>query len=406
MALPKDIAGFSDFRLASIDDIILHLKEWEQDADAVYQKLQRYKDEVELKGLEIEYCGDKWTYLNLFSIGVKNIANELNRLAADIRYSIKKQHIDATKLIYDSILSYDEECKDFKSNQIIGGRKKESILLARLIYSLSRDFTTSIKIHIMRVSKRLDALVGTGSKQYDHKASKDSRLKEHANFKKPEKKSNEDFEKFIRNLELRFESDDQISIKETGKIAKSFTCQSLGFRDNSTIQWSDFIAILEKPPHTYSTGPAHINNLRSKTYDSKQKIIREISNKFIKFLNRQFGIEIPKNYKLFESCPAEKPGTYRLKFKVGFDYGHDRSYYETHFGSLSKTELIDQICMLYEEYQNSNDEEIMEKLKCAMIIADTKHNISKSELLELIKPEEEKHVFDPYENQEDRQPDY
>ena len=215
-----------------------------------------------------------------------------------------------------------------------------------------------------------------------------------------------DIESFISKLELRFESDDTILLRETGKKAKLVTCQSLGFRDNSTRQWQDFINILQKPPHTYCVGTSWDKNQRSKKYDAKQGNLREINKKLIIFLNGQLSLSIPKNYKLYKLCPAEKPGTYKFKFKIGFDYGYDKSYYDKHFTSLSKTELIDQICKLYEEYKESEDKEIMEKIKSATIIANTKHKMSESEIGELIKPDKEEHIYDPWENQEDRKPDY
>ena len=407
MVFSRGLLGFSDFRMARIDDIIIHLNTFKEKANKLHVYLEDRKKDFERNFDAYENPNDIKYFLLRFLTFTENFSAELHRLSSELQYSIREQHVASLRQIHELSSECDAFCIAFKRTHIISTKNKNNRKFAELIYGDTKGLMAEISIEIGNMWKRLEVMVGSKYIQNDPKEIKEDQLTDYPLIpKKVEVKPNEKFEDFIRGLELRFETDDQISLKEPGKMPKSFTCQSLGFRDNSTQQWKEFTKILKNPQHTYSTGPSHINNLRSKPYDSKQKIMREINKKIINFFNAQFNLKIPKTYKLYASCPSEKPGTYRFKFQIGFDYGHEQSYYDRQFESLSKTEMIDEICKLHEEHQKSGDDEVIEKLSSAFMIAKTKHNMSESEIRELIKPEKEQYKYDPYENQEDRQPDY
>lgn len=193
-------------------------------------------------------------------------------------------------------------------------------------------------------------------------------------------------EDFIKNLKIYFENDYEVAIKVPGRSTKIITSDSLGFRNNKTKEWKTFLEILQEPPHIYQLGKVYKkehrvrkrmnseehefrkNNTidsnyrpRNKEYDNRLKLLRNINNKLIKYLNEHYRLDCPNKFKIYEKCENEKSGTYRFKFQVLLnDIIKTRS--ELNLERLNETNLIDKIKKLQNKtYKNRYDEQEIEE---------------------------------------------
>jgi hypothetical protein len=218
-----------------------------------------------------------------------------------------------------------------------------------------------------------------------------------------------DYENFIRSLVVHFENDNEVGIREPGKEAQAYTCQTLGFRNNQTKEWKTFLDILRDPPHTYDIGSPYFGDdskrKRNPDYDAKLKLVGNISNKLIRFFNKRFNVNIPQNYKLYERCKSEKKGTYKFKFQVVYD-DIIKSGFETKYEKLSKDRLIKLLLDIRNESIRAPNGINQVKIKTISNILRQKHRCSDSDIIDIIKPDEEDIRFDPHENIEDKEQDY
>lgn len=131
-----------------------------------------------------------------------------------------------------------------------------------------------------------------------------------------------DFDGFIRGLKVSYENDNEIRIQVPGQKAKCFNCEALGFRDNSTGEWKTLLDILQTPNLTYSFGPAYTYSedgagkikKANREYSVARKRIEEISKKLVLFFGKQYNLNAPKNYTIYEPLRG-RAGTVQLKFK-------------------------------------------------------------------------------------------
>lgn len=226
-----------------------------------------------------------------------------------------------------------------------------------------------------------------------------------------------DHESFIRELRVSYENDSEIKIQLPGKTAVTYNCKNLGFRDGQTKTWKTFISILQEPVKTYNIGPATQTSAnirqRIRSYDANLKILKEIDKKLREFLNNTYSLSLPRDFKLYERCPEEKTGTYRFKFQVGeASTGVTvTNEYENH----KKSQLIAEMKDLTERWhkkrkagREAEASKIGTKIALAAKVAKEKGWLSEDEIREMLEPDtkKEKEVYDPYENVEDRAPDY
>jgi hypothetical protein len=134
-----------------------------------------------------------------------------------------------------------------------------------------------------------------------------------------------DPEDFVRKLRIFYESDLEIKIQLPGKPAVSYNQGALGFHRSNGKVWNDFLLILQKPDDpTYDCGRAHglayvdkSKLQRKQSYDVGQKRLAAMNAKLIAFFIKEYGIQFPKDYKIYEHLPNDPPGIYRFKFLVG-----------------------------------------------------------------------------------------
>jgi uncharacterized protein YxjI len=185
-------------------------------------------------------------------------------------------------------------------------------------------------------------------------------------------------ENFIRDLQVSYVSDTEISIRGGGKNAKTYEMKELGFKKVNSKSWNAFRNILNSKDYTYYVGEARgAKRERKKAYDAAQKVLVEINKKLVPFLNKTYQLQLPEKYRVYELIPekTEVPGTYRFKFKIK---KHGEVNTEG-FKELSQGNLISEIENLSKQYElllNSGAEEaeaqiykIKDKLNAAVVIA-------------------------------------
>jgi hypothetical protein len=218
--------------------------------------------------------------------------------------------------------------------------------------------------------------------------------------KTPQK--NEQLDGFIKGLIVFCESDSDIKIQEAGKRAKSFGLDSLEFRDNQTKEWKYFQEILKHPNHIFALGPAGgENSTERKTYNARRSVLIAINKKLIEFFKKEFGLQIPEEYKFYEIYPKKGPGIYKFKFGIPKEsYSPERL--EAQYEALKDFELKEKIKDLAKRYKKAYDEKCEANLVAATKVAQRRGILSDDQVKAMLEPtkDPEKHIYDPYENVE------
>ena len=154
-----------------------------------------------------------------------------------------------------------------------------------------------------------------------------------------------DPEAFIRSLSVAYLSDTEVSIKVGTKKSKTYSHEDLGYKRENTKEWLALIQILKSKDHLFHVGVAHgKGGQRNKTYDAKRKTLREISKKFVQFLNKVYNQPLPVNFQIFERIKSDRSGTYGPKFTIpAFSADH------ADYSSYSQYDLMAEIEKLKEE---------------------------------------------------------
>ena len=199
-------------------------------------------------------------------------------------------------------------------------------------------------------------------------------------------------EDFIRGLKFTFENNYEIKIQKSGKRAKTYTSDSLGFNSVETKEWKT-LEILQTPPHIYQVGKA--GKARTgirKEYDKKKKLLDAINQKLIKFINDHLSpsIPIPKSYKLYELCPEYEKGTYKFKFQTG-DNKDDKDIFESNCEKLSKEKLIENLLGRLKEYsKNPNANYLKKKIDTIKSVLINKYEMTENGIKDLMFPSTDK----------------
>ena len=167
-----------------------------------------------------------------------------------------------------------------------------------------------------------------------------------------------DYESVIRSLQVSYVNNTEIKIKVGNRNQRSriYSHDDLGFHREDSRAWIAFIRILESRDHLHYVGKAHgSGRVRNKSYDTEQKILYGISEKFVSFLNKTYQMQLPEKYKVYELMRGEQKGIYRFKFAIKKHSDDDIEDYK----KLSKDELLSQIKTLSEQcgiLSNKGDE--------------------------------------------------
>ena len=131
-------------------------------------------------------------------------------------------------------------------------------------------------------------------------------------------------EEQMGKLMVQYENDSTIVVKAFKKPPIPYDCRQLGFRDNRAKGWRFLINVLEIPPHTFNFGTAYTypdgsrrNRVKNKAYDAGWKVCDDLCKKLIRFFHKEFGMEFPRSFKLYEKLRTNHPGDRRFKFQIG-----------------------------------------------------------------------------------------
>jgi len=230
----------------------------------------------------------------------------------------------------------------------------------------------------------------------------------------PETETINDVEDFIKNLKVSYENYSEIKIQERGRSPVTYNCKMLGFRDETTEEWKTFLNILQEPNFTYNVGKAYTYSQdgsgfikkRNEFYDRKQRRLKRINIKLINFFNKNYPLQIPRDFKLYERCVSDKPGTYRFKFQV-LDEDANKIEILNTAKVWPKDKLLDEIekhhSMLGQP--DCDEPEILKKLQNLIDIAKEK-GISEDEIMYRVKDEKEEYKYDQDKNIGDLGPNY
>jgi hypothetical protein len=200
-------------------------------------------------------------------------------------------------------------------------------------------------------------------------------------------------ENFIKNLRFSYENDSEIKIQQPNKKAKNFNYNSLGFNNNRTKQWKAFLKLLQDPDPYFNIGRAGTAaSAERKNYESNKKLLTEINNKLIKFLNQNYPISIPPNFKLYKKCPEEGQGVYKFMFIVENEKLETEAL-EKEFKKMSDEDLKNALINIAEKYRKTSDESYAGKIVAAANVAKERGIVTDQKLQELVEPDRSKEEY-------------
>lgn len=223
--------------------------------------------------------------------------------------------------------------------------------------------------------------------------------------KKPHKVSLKHYEDFVRKMKVLSENEEHIRIQIPGRSAKPYSYTAFAFQRPTDIAWQTLLHILNSPGHSYNVGPAHKhfdgNRQRIRDYDRARRRLDQISDKFIGFVQKTFGLQVPKGFKFYEKRKNHKPGTLGFKFQIP-----DGS---TPYDRITNEELLIKIehCDRKRKVRPLNESEI-DDLQDLLMEINKRGLMSEKEIKDkasgLFESYKDKDIekYDPYENEEGR----
>lgn len=204
-----------------------------------------------------------------------------------------------------------------------------------------------------------------------------------------------DPEVFVRSLSVSYLSDTEVSIKVGTKKSKTHSHEDLGYDRENTKAWLTLIQILKSPDHLYHVGRAHgKGRQRSKTYDANRKILREISKKFVQFLNKVYNQPLPVNFQIFERIKSDRSGTYGPKFSIptfSADHADYNSY--SQYDLMAEIEkLKDEMIPLMHRGNKASEDKLQlmkEQMEAAVMVAVHKKWLGPNRAASFLNPHED-----------------
>lgn len=179
-------------------------------------------------------------------------------------------------------------------------------------------------------------------------------------------------ENLIKNITLYKESDNEIKIQQKGRPHKIINLHArLGKRQKRLL-----MDVLDDPYHFFCVR----SSIKRKQYDRERNLLKQVNRKLVDLFNKEFQINLPNDFKLYELVKSEQAGTYKFKFRIITD----SEPFETRFEQMSEEKLLSEINKLGKTYHKStnHDEkrEIQGKHTDALIIAEKKSYLTKDEI--------------------------
>lgn len=131
-------------------------------------------------------------------------------------------------------------------------------------------------------------------------------------------KGQTDPDALIRSVSVAYLSETEVRIKVGGISTVDCDCETMGFKKTGKT-WPILMAILDRSDHQYHIGiyTRYGGPVENRDYNNALGRLRELSKKFVAFLNKTYSWDIPANFNVFENMKGlDRAGTYRPKFKV------------------------------------------------------------------------------------------
>jgi hypothetical protein len=156
------MAGMTDYTGVSLDDILIHLREWKEYAEGTTEELQQLKKAVHDAAGRLHNPHGMVDYIDHFTGLFTRFAGEFDRLIRELPTGVRQSHVDAVRAIYDSSRFEDDVCLQFKREHIERHIEDDSLRynVVDEIYGKSRDLLAN-NLDLSNLAPRLQALVGT-----------------------------------------------------------------------------------------------------------------------------------------------------------------------------------------------------------------------------------------------------
>jgi hypothetical protein len=156
------MAGMTDYTGVSLDDILIHLREWKEYVEQTTAELQQLKKAVHNAAGRLHNPRGIVDYIDHFTGLFTRFAGEFDRLIRELPPGVRQSHVDAVRAIYDSSRFEDEVCRQFKREHIERHIEDDSLRynVVDEIYGKSGDLLAN-NLDLSNLAPRLQALVGT-----------------------------------------------------------------------------------------------------------------------------------------------------------------------------------------------------------------------------------------------------
>jgi hypothetical protein len=156
------MAGMTDYTGVSLEDILVHLREWKEYTERTIAELEQLKKAVHDAAGRLHNSRGMVDYIDYFTGLFSRFASEFDRLIRELPTGVRQSHVDAVRSIYKSSQFEDGVCLQFKREHIERHIEDDSLRYSVVdeIYGKSRDLLAN-NLDLSNLAPRLQALVGT-----------------------------------------------------------------------------------------------------------------------------------------------------------------------------------------------------------------------------------------------------
>ncbi len=156
------MAGMTDYTGVSLDDILVHLREWKEYTERTIVELEQLKEAVHDAAGRLHNSTRMVDYIDYFTGLFSRFASEFDRLIREVPTGVRQSHVDAMRAICDSSRLEDDVCLQFKREHINRHIEDDSLRYKVVdeTYGKSRGLLDN-NLDLSNLASRLQALIGT-----------------------------------------------------------------------------------------------------------------------------------------------------------------------------------------------------------------------------------------------------
>ena len=158
------MAGMTDYTGVSLDDILVHFREWKEHTEQTIGELEQLKTAVHSSAGRLHNPRGMIHYIDYFTDLFSRFANEFGRLLRELPMGVRQSHVDAVRAIYNASRRADDVCLQFKREHIERDIEDDNLRynVVDEIYGKSRDRLANY-LDLSNLAPRLQTLVGTST---------------------------------------------------------------------------------------------------------------------------------------------------------------------------------------------------------------------------------------------------